>query len=143
MLVWGPSEVAAAPAPSLEKAFVGLKSLPPSASRWVSMMDWQHNQSYRQRRNHYTEDGESDSQQEPYPPSTPPPPLPKPSSMSSWLSRATSSTQAQFAATAIVSGAVVAGAILGYQHVRRQERVEDLKSSIPELGRNHHAEKVG
>lgn len=63
--------------------------------------------------------------------------------MSSWLSRVVSSTQAQFAATAIVSGAVVAGAILGYQHVRRQERAEDLKSSIPELGQNHHAEKVG
>lgn len=63
--------------------------------------------------------------------------------MSSWLSRTSGSTQAQFAATAIVSGAVVAGAILGYQHIRRQEKVEDLKSSIPELGRNHHAEKVG
>jgi tRNA threonylcarbamoyladenosine dehydratase len=64
--------------------------------------------------------------------------------MASWFSRATSSTQAQFAATAIVSGAVVAGAILGYQAVRRQERVEDLKSSIPELGRGGHvADKVG
>jgi hypothetical protein len=52
--------------------------------------------------------------------------------------------QAQFAATAIVSGAVVAGAILGYQAVRRHERVEDLKSSIPELGRGGHmADKVG
>ena len=54
--------------------------------------------------------------------------------MASWFQRATSSTQAQFAATAIVSGAVVAGAILGYQHVRRVERTEDLKRSIPELG---------
>jgi len=64
--------------------------------------------------------------------------------MAAWLSRATSSTQAQFAATAIVSGAVVASAILGYQHVRRQERVEDLKSSIPELGMEGHvADKVG
>ena len=64
--------------------------------------------------------------------------------MTSWFSRAASSTQAQFAATAIVSGAVVAGAILGYQAVRRHERVEDLKSSIPELGREGHvADKVG
>jgi hypothetical protein len=102
-------------------------------------MDWQYNQSYRSPRNYYTEEEEEDDQRDP---SSPPPP-PKRSSMSSWLSRATSSTQAQFAATAIVSGAVVAGAILGYQHVRRQERVEDLKSSIPELGRNHHSEKVG
>ena len=63
--------------------------------------------------------------------------------MASWFSRATSSTKAQFAATAIVSGAVVAGAILGYQAVRRHERVEDLKSSIPELGREGHvADKV-
>ncbi|KAH7360166.1 ubiquitin-protein ligase-like protein molybdopterin-converting factor [Rhexocercosporidium sp. MPI-PUGE-AT-0058] len=62
--------------------------------------------------------------------------------MSSWLSRTTSSSQAQFAATALVSGAVVAGAIFGYQHVRRQERVEDLKSSIPELGKGHQADKL-
>ncbi|CZR63751.1 related to E.coli molybdopterin-converting factor chlN [Phialocephala subalpina] len=66
-----------------------------------------------------------------------PPPEPEPEppqTMSSWFQRATSSTQAQFAATAIVSGAVVAGAILGYQHVRRVERTEDLKRSIPALG---------
>lgn len=62
--------------------------------------------------------------------------------MASWFQRATGSQQAQFAATALVSGAVVAGAILGYQHVRRQEMVEDLKSSIPELGRGHVADKV-
>jgi hypothetical protein len=37
---------------------------------------------------------------------------------------------------------VVAGAILSYQRVRRQEKVEDLKRSIPELGQNHYAEKV-
>lgn len=68
---------------------------------------------------------------------------PRPNSMSSWFQRTTSSSQAQFAATALVSGAVVAGAIFGYQHLRRQERVEDLKSSIPELGRGHSADKVG
>ncbi|CZT12244.1 related to E.coli molybdopterin-converting factor chlN [Rhynchosporium agropyri] len=62
--------------------------------------------------------------------------------MSSWLSRTTSSSQAQFAATALVSGAVVAGAIFGFQHLRRQELVEDLKSSIPALGREHQADKL-
>lgn len=42
-----------------------------------------------------------------------------------------------------MSGAVVAGAIFGYQHARRQERVDDLKASIPELGRGHKGDKVG
>jgi hypothetical protein len=63
-------------------------------------------------------------------------------SMSSWLQRAAGSTQAQFAATAIVSGAVVAGAIFGYQAVQRRERVKDLKSGIPDVGRGHVVEKV-
>jgi hypothetical protein len=62
--------------------------------------------------------------------------------MSSWLQRAASSTQAQFAATALVSGAVVAGAIFGYQAAKRQERVEDLKGSIPEVGSGHVIDKV-
>lgn len=53
-------------------------------------------------------------------------------SMSSWLSRVSTSSQAQFAATAIVSGAVVAGAIFGYQAVKRHERIKDLKSEIPD-----------
>jgi hypothetical protein len=63
-------------------------------------------------------------------------------SMASWLGRVTSSSQAQFAATAIVSGAVVAGAILGYQAVRRQERVEELKSGIPEAKEGYVGDKV-
>ena len=103
-------------------------------------MDWQYNQPYRSRRNYCTKEEEEPDQQDPT--TSPQSTTPTPFSMSAWLSRATSSTQAQFAATAIVSGAVVAGAILGYQHVRRQERVEDLKSKIPELGRDHSAEKV-
>ncbi|KAG0645194.1 tRNA threonylcarbamoyladenosine deHydratase [Hyphodiscus hymeniophilus] len=57
--------------------------------------------------------------------------------MSSWFS----SKEFQFGATALVSGAVVAGGILGYQHVRRQEMVEDLKSSIPALGKSHQADR--
>jgi hypothetical protein len=58
--------------------------------------------------------------------------------MSSFFSR----QEAQFAATALVSGAVVAGSLLGYQHVRRREKIEDLKSSIPALGSEHRADKV-
>lgn len=62
--------------------------------------------------------------------------------MSSWFQRVTGSTQAQFAATALMSGAVVAGAILGYQAVQRRERVNDLKREIPEEGRGHIFDKV-
>lgn len=69
----------------------------------------------------------------------PPPPR---SSMSSWLSRASSSKELQFGATAVLSGAAVAGAIFGYQALRRQERVEDLKNSIPELGKSHATKVV-
>ncbi|KAI9771786.1 MAG: hypothetical protein M1840_001556 [Geoglossum simile] len=65
---------------------------------------------------------EGDQEEEPDPP------------MSSWLSRTASSHKAQLAATAVVSGAVVAGAILGYQHTRRKNRVRDLKNSIPDVG---------
>ena len=60
----------------------------------------------------------------------------------SWFNRVTGSREFQFGATALVSGAVVAGAILGYQHVRRQEKIEDLKSSIPALGEGHLGDRV-
>lgn len=62
--------------------------------------------------------------------------------MSNLINRVGNSSQAQFTATALVSGAVVAGAIFSYQALRRQEKVEDLKSSIPSLGRDHHADLV-
>ncbi len=52
----------------------------------------------------------------------------------SWLQKAGGSSPVQFAATAIVSGVVVASGILGYQAVRRQEKVEELKKDIPEEG---------
>lgn len=54
--------------------------------------------------------------------------------MESFIERASTNTRVQFAATAIASGAVVAGAILGYQGLRREERVHRLKNSIPSLG---------
>jgi hypothetical protein len=53
--------------------------------------------------------------------------------MASFLSRAASNTQAQFATTAIVSGAVVAGTIFGLQRLQRESRIHRLKDSIPEL----------
>ncbi|KAK9420900.1 hypothetical protein SUNI508_00991 [Seiridium unicorne] len=53
--------------------------------------------------------------------------------MASFMSRAASNTQIQFATTAIVSGAVVAGTIFGLQRLKRESRISHLKDSIPEL----------
>ncbi|KAI5924515.1 hypothetical protein F4810DRAFT_127808 [Camillea tinctor] len=50
---------------------------------------------------------------------------------SSFLERASSSHQVQLAATALASGAVVATAILGYQHLQQAGRLQRLKGSIP------------
>lgn len=86
---------------------------------------------YQRRRDEQEREPEAQPKEEPQ----------KKETMSSWLSRITGTREAQFAATAVVSGAVVAGAILGYQHVRRQERVEDLKGSIPGWG--SESAKVG
>ncbi|KAK8132678.1 hypothetical protein PG999_000851 [Apiospora kogelbergensis] len=58
---------------------------------------------------------------------------------SSFLSQATSNTKVQFATTAIVSGAVVASAILGYQQLQRNERINKLKDSIPSAGADRDA----
>lgn len=62
--------------------------------------------------------------------------------MSSWISRATESRNAQLITTAAVSGAVVASAILGFQKARRMTRVADLKASIPDITDEHHASRV-
>lgn len=56
------------------------------------------------------------------------------------LSRGPSNNSAQLAATALVSGVVVAGAILGYQRIRREKKIEHLKHSIPDLDEEHTAE---
>ncbi|KAI1478220.1 ubiquitin-protein ligase molybdopterin-converting factor [Daldinia eschscholtzii] len=53
--------------------------------------------------------------------------------MGSLLERATVISKVQFAATAIASGAVVAGTMLGYQRLQRKERINQLKESIPSL----------
>ncbi|KAI9929966.1 hypothetical protein ASPWEDRAFT_147421 [Aspergillus wentii DTO 134E9] len=62
--------------------------------------------------------------------------------MSSFIQHHAGSHQSQLAATAVISGAAVAGAILGYQAYRRREAVENLKASIPDINDKHHAEKL-
>ncbi|KZF22989.1 hypothetical protein L228DRAFT_247430 [Xylona heveae TC161] len=62
--------------------------------------------------------------------------------MSSFISRTSGSHQAQLAATAVISGALVASAIFGFQAARRKHRVDDLKASIPELSQEHVANKL-
>jgi hypothetical protein len=63
--------------------------------------------------------------------------------MASWIGRITGSREAQLATTAVVSGVVVAGAIFGYQSVRRRERVGELKADIPELNDRSQGHIVG
>ena len=67
---------------------------------------------------------------------------PREENMSSWLDRQFSSHNVQLAAAAVASGAVVAGAIYSYQAIRREEGLEKLKASIPQLDEKHHAELV-
>ncbi|CBX97473.1 similar to ubiquitin-protein ligase molybdopterin-converting factor [Plenodomus lingam JN3] len=62
--------------------------------------------------------------------------------MSSWVSRATESRNAQLITTAAVSGVVVASTILGFQKARRMTRVADLKASIPDVSPDHHASRM-
>ncbi|KAF2086433.1 moeb/ThiF domain-containing protein [Saccharata proteae CBS 121410] len=62
--------------------------------------------------------------------------------MSSWVSRSTSSHTGQLAATAVASGALAAGLVLGFQEVRRRYRVERVKSHIPEIGQEHVATRL-
>lgn len=67
---------------------------------------------------------------------------PKTENMSSWLERQASSHNFQLAATAVISGAAVAGLIYGGQAIRRKAAVDELKASIPELDESHHSEMV-
>lgn len=62
--------------------------------------------------------------------------------MSSWVSRATESRNAQLITTAAVSGLVVASTILGFQKARRMVRIAELKASIPEVSDDHHAQRM-
>lgn len=51
----------------------------------------------------------------------------------SFVSDLISSPRFQLAATAIASGVTVAGLILGYQAFEQEERLSELKNSIPSL----------
>ncbi|KAF2270217.1 hypothetical protein CC78DRAFT_550493 [Lojkania enalia] len=62
--------------------------------------------------------------------------------MSSWISRAIESRHGQLITTAVVSGVVVGGTILGFQKAKRMYRVAQLKDSIPDIGENHHATRI-
>ena len=55
------------------------------------------------------------------------------STMSQFVSDLVSNPRFQLAATAIASGATVAALILGYQAFEQEERLSELKNSIPSL----------
>ena len=48
----------------------------------------------------------------------------------------------QLIATAILSGAAAASLLLGYQSLQREERLSQLKNSIPSLTEDHDVQKV-
>ncbi|KAG5938171.1 hypothetical protein E4U60_001504 [Claviceps pazoutovae] len=58
--------------------------------------------------------------------------------MTSLLSDTLSNPRFQLLLTAVLSGATVASLIIGYQALEREERLEELKSSIPQLAENSH-----
>lgn len=57
--------------------------------------------------------------------------------MSFWFDRHASNHNVQLAAVALVSGITVASVIYGTQAIRRKERIDELKASIPELSEDH------
>ena len=65
-----------------------------------------------------------------------------PETMAAWFDRQFQNHNFQLAAVALLSGAAVAGTIYGTQAIRRKERVDELKASIPELNESHHADLV-
>jgi len=62
--------------------------------------------------------------------------------MSSWYSDAFNSHKVQLIFTAVVSGTVVASAIIGLQAAKRQYKVHDLKESIPKVDEKHDVGRV-
>ncbi|KAK3330600.1 hypothetical protein B0H66DRAFT_69098 [Apodospora peruviana] len=52
--------------------------------------------------------------------------------MASLIAQTTSNSKIQLAATAVVSAAVAAGAVLSYQRLQKDERLSRLKQSIPD-----------
>ena len=95
-------------------------------------MDWQHNRPNTSERTYRSE---NPHRRTPSPETEPPPTM-------SWFQRTTSTPSFQFGATALVAGGLTAAALLSYQHLRREEAVYDLKSSIPELDKAHPGEQV-
>lgn len=53
--------------------------------------------------------------------------------MSAIIQRQASNHHVQLVAAAVIGGAVVATTILGFQALRRHERIDELKRSIPSL----------
>lgn len=62
--------------------------------------------------------------------------------MSGLLSRATSDSRFQLAATALLSGGIVAAGLLSYQRLSHEQRVSRLKNSIPNPSDDHTLQKV-
>ncbi|KUI55977.1 tRNA threonylcarbamoyladenosine dehydratase 2 [Cytospora mali] len=62
--------------------------------------------------------------------------------MSGLLSRATSDSRFQLAATAVVSGGIVAAGLLSYQRLSQEKRVSKLKESIPDPSEEHPVQKL-
>ncbi|KAG8525796.1 uncharacterized protein KY384_000556 [Bacidia gigantensis] len=58
----------------------------------------------------------------------------------SWIDRHASNHNVQLAAVALISGIAVAGTIFSVQAIRRKERIDELKASIPELSEDHKAD---
>ncbi|OAA40059.1 Molybdenum cofactor biosynthesis, MoeB [Metarhizium rileyi] len=63
--------------------------------------------------------------------------------MSSFFADTLANPRFQLLATAVLSGATVASLILGYQALEREERLSELKRSIPSLGdASHHTKSL-
>jgi hypothetical protein len=63
--------------------------------------------------------------------------------MASFFHDAISNHRFQLFATAVISGATIATLLLGYQALEREERLTELKSSIPSLtDRGHDVKQV-
>lgn len=62
--------------------------------------------------------------------------------MSSLLSRASSDSRIQLAATAVISGGIVAAGLLSYQRLSHEKRVSRLKDSIPDPSDDHALQRV-
>lgn len=62
--------------------------------------------------------------------------------MSTFWSRASSDSRIQLAATAVLSGGVVAAGLLSYQRLSHEKRVSRLKDSIPNPSDDRPPQKV-